>query len=93
MKFIRIIISVAAFLSAFTASAQFRDGAYTEMYDSETVSSVKSHVRELSAAHLEGRKAGSDGEKAAAEYVAEVLENYGVEVLHHDNSFVNKNVL
>lgn len=81
MKFIRIIISVAAFLSAFTASAQFRDGAYTEMYDSETVSSVKSHVRELSSAMYEGRKAGSEGEKMAAEYVESVLKEYGVDLI------------
>lgn len=81
MKFIRTIISVAAFLSAFTASAQFRDGAYTEMYDSETVSSVKSHVRELSSAMYEGRKAGSEGEKMAAEYVESVLKEYGVDLI------------
>ncbi len=81
MKFIRIIISVAAFLSALTASAQFRDGAYTEMYDSETVSSVKSHVRELSSAMYEGRKAGSEGEKMAAEYVESVLKEYGVDLI------------
>lgn len=81
MKFIRTIISVAAFLSALTASAQFRDGAYTEMYDSETVSSVKSHVRELSSAMYEGRKAGSEGEKMAAEYVESVLKEYGVDLI------------
>jgi TonB family protein len=81
MKFIRIIISVAAFLSALTAYAQFRDGAYTEMYDSEAVSSVKSHVRELSSAMYEGRKAGSEGEKMAAEYVESVLKGYGVDLI------------
>ena len=81
MKFIRTIISVAAFLSALTASAQFRDGAYTEMYDSETVYYVKSHVRELSSAMYEGRKAGSEGEKMAAEYVESVLKEYGVDLI------------
>ena len=46
------------------ASAQFRDGAvYEDLYDGETVSLLKAHVRELSSAHLEGRKAGSGGEK------------------------------
>lgn len=63
-------------------SAQFRDGAgYRELYDSETVTSMKSHVRSLSAAHLEGRKAGSQGEKEAADYVRETLASYGVDVL------------
>ena len=64
------------------ASAQFRDGAsYEDLYDGETISVLKSHVRELSAAHLEGRKAGSEGERVAAEYVARVLKEYGVDVL------------
>lgn len=64
------------------SSAQFRSGsAYDDLYDGETVSSLKSHVRELSAAHLEGRKAGSEGEKAAAEYVASMLTKYGVDMI------------
>ena len=67
---------------AVTASAQFRDGAsYEDLYDGETISVLKSHVRELSAAHLEGRKAGSEGERIAAEYVMQVLKDYGVDVL------------
>ena len=68
--------------TAGAASAQFRTGAsYEDLYDGETVSVLKAHVRELSAAHLEGRKAGSEGEKEAAEYVARVLKEYGVGVL------------
>lgn len=64
------------------SSAQFRSGsAYDDLYDGETVSSLKSHVRELSAAHLEGRKAGSEGEKAAAEYVASMFTKYGVDMI------------
>ena len=67
---------------AVAASAQLRSGAsYEDLYDGETVSALKSHVRELSAAHLEGRKAGSDGEKAAAEYVADIFKEYGVDIL------------
>lgn len=76
---------IAAFVMlsmTFAASAQFREGvSYEDVYDGETVSALKSHVRELSAAHLEGRKAGSEGERIAAEYVAQVLEGYGVDVL------------
>ena len=73
--FLMLAVTVAA-------SAQFRDGAsYEDLYDGETISVLKSHVRELSAAHLEGRKAGSEGEKIAAEYVMQVLKDYGVDVL------------
>lgn len=71
-----------ALIPAFSASAQFMDGAsYDELYDGETVSSLRTHVRELSSAHLEGRKAGSEGEKLAADYVASVLKEYGVDVI------------
>ena len=68
--------------TAFTSAAQFREGtSYQELYDSETVTQLKSHVRTLTAAHLEGRKAGSEGERMAAGYVTEILESYGVDVL------------
>ena len=78
----RFISAVAFVLLSVSASAQFRDGAvYDDLYDGETVASLKSHVRELSAAHLEGRKAGSEGEKSAAEYVTQTLKSYGLDVL------------
>ena len=78
----RCMAALAVMMVSFSASAQFRDGAaYDDLYDGETVSSLKAHVRELSASHLEGRKAGSEGEKAAAEYVTEVLKSYGVDVI------------
>lgn len=74
-------VLIALFV-AVSASAQFRDGAgYQDLYDSETVSAMKSHVRTISASDMEGRKAGSEGEKRTAEYVREVLESYGVDVI------------
>ena len=81
MKVIRVIVSAIALLSSVAASAQFRSGSYSDIYDSETVSAVKGHVRELSSAMYEGRKAGSEGEKMAAEYVESQLRAYGVDVL------------
>ncbi len=69
-------------LPALSASAQYIGGvSYEDLYDGETVSAMKTHVRELSSAHLEGRKAGSEGEKLAAEYVTGVLKGYGVDVI------------
>ena len=63
----RFISALAFLMISFSVSAQFRDGAvYDDLYDGETVAALKAHVRELSASHLEGRKAGSEGEKAAA---------------------------
>lgn len=65
------------------ASAQFRDSAssYDDLYDSETVASMKTHVRTLSSIDLEGRKAGSEGEKEAALYVENAFTEYGVGLL------------
>ena len=78
----RCISAIVLLFISVSMSAQFRAGAsYEELYDSETVAVMKSHVRELSAAHMEGRKAGSEGEKMAAEYVTTVLKEYGVDVL------------
>ena len=63
-------------------SAQFRSGTvYEDLDDSETVAAFKAHVRMLSAASLEGRKAGSEGEKEAAEYVEQKFREYGVDLL------------
>lgn len=82
MKFRILTFIMLALVPAFSASAQYRSGSgYADLNDSEVVSSFKSEVRYLSSALLEGRKAGSEGEKLAAEYVTEVLRSYGVDVL------------
>lgn len=73
-------ISVFA-LSVSAVMGQYRTDPYEDMYDSENVAAMKGHVRELSAASLEGRKAGSDGEKIAAEYVRSMFLKYGIDVL------------
>ena len=77
-----VIMMMLALMPAFSALAQYRnDVGYQELEDSENVASMKSHVRYLSSSMLEGRKAGSEGEKLAAEYVTEILKTYGVDVL------------
>ena len=76
------LIALLALIPLVTISAQFRSGAsYDDLYDSETVAAIKNHVRHISAASLEGRKAGSEGEREAAAYVTEILKSYGVDVL------------
>ncbi len=82
-------MALMVLLPVISVSAQFREGAsYDDLYDSETVSALKTHVRELSSAHLEGRKAGSEGEKAAAEYVSSMFRKYGVEVISSEGGDV-----
>ena len=49
--------------------------AFASLYDSETVAALKTHVDYLTGAQMEGRKAGSEGEALAAEYVRDVLKS------------------
>ena len=78
----RLIMVMLALMPAFSALAQYRtDVPYHELEDSENVASMKSHVRYLSSSLLEGRKAGSEGETLAAEYVEDILKEYGVDIL------------
>ena len=67
------------------AEAQFAGGTPRELDDSEVVSAMKEQISYLSSAALEGRKAGSEGEKEAAEYISEVLQSYGVDILSGSN--------
>ncbi len=84
-----MIAALMMLAQTLTVSAQFRDGAsYEDLYDGETVTAIKTHVRELSSAHLEGRKAGSEGEKMAAEYVTSMFRKYGVDVLSSEGGDV-----
>lgn len=79
------LMMMLAVLPAFSSLAQYRNGSqYQELNDSETISSLKSEVRYLSSALLEGRKAGSEGEKLAAEFVTQTLRSYGVDVISPD---------
>lgn len=81
-KMRKILLLTALSLVSLLAGAQYRSGtAYEDLDDSEVVSALKSHVRMLSSSHLEGRKAGSEGEKEAAEYVGEMFREYGVDLL------------
>lgn len=60
--------------------AQFRTD-YRTLSDSEPVAGMRSAVGFLASAALEGRKAGSEGEKEAARFISETLASYGVDVL------------
>ena len=66
--------------------AQFRS-TLEDLDDSETVRSLKEHVAILSAAQLEGRRAGSEGEAEAAAYLAEKLGEYGIDMLGAGQAF------
>ena len=66
----RLLLNILLVVLTVPAMAQFR--SLPGLDDSETVRSFREHVTTLSSAALEGRKAGSEGEKSAASYVDEV---------------------
>lgn len=77
-----LTIFFTVYVSVFAVMGQYRQSeVYRDMYDSEPVAAMKAHVRELSAASLEGRAAGSEGEKQAADYVRGKLKEYGIDVI------------
>ncbi len=75
----RLLLNILLVVLTVPAMAQFR--SLPGLDDSETVRSFREHVTTLSSAALEGRKAGSEGEKSAASYVDEVLRGYGLDML------------
>ena len=81
-RFTIITAICAFFLGLIPAEAQYKSGAsYMDLNDSETVRALKEHVSTISSAAMEGRKAGSEGERMTAEYVTGIFKNYGVDVL------------
>ena len=75
-----LLTCFSVLLVSFQANAQYVTG-YSDLNDSDVTKALKSHITYLSSAELEGRKAGSEGEKAAADYIRTCLESYGVELL------------
>lgn len=82
MRRCRVILLAGAFLAVagLPLRAQYAT-TYLDLYDSETVSALKSHVAGVASPALEGRAPGSEGERAAAAYVTRILEGYGVDVV------------
>ncbi len=78
----RLLVLIALLIGSQTVlSAQFRSASYYEIDDSEVTSSLKNHISYISSAALEGRAAGSEGERLAAQYLSRTLEEYGIDVL------------
>lgn len=83
----RLFIALAALLFLGPGlGAQYRT-TLQDLDDSETVRALKEHIAALSAAELEGRRAGSEGERMAADYLESWLREYGIDVLTTGNEF------
>ena len=82
MRISKVAARMMSLLVSVSAAAQFRGGnAYEDLYDSETSASLKEHVRMLSSSMIEGRGAGTEGERLAADYITEQFEKYGLDIL------------
>ena len=77
----KLLLAAAVLVSAWTSYAQYRTPDYSDLYDSETVSALKGHVSMIAGAQMEGRKAGSEGERMTAEYIGRTLKEYDVELI------------
>ena len=78
----RLLVIAGLLLALLPLRAQYRSGvSLDDLYDSETVHQLKEHVSMLSSAGMEGRKAGSEGERLAAEYVGKALEERGIDLI------------
>lgn len=82
----KLLFLLVALLAATGLHAQYRN-SLEDLDDSETVRAFKEHVAYLSGAQMEGRKAGSEGEKMTADYLAEKLKACGIDVLSAGSSF------
>lgn len=82
----RLFALVATVMAATGLNAQYRT-PLEDLEDSETVRALKEHVATLSAAQMEGRKAGSEGEKMAADYLEAQLKELGIDILPGGNEF------
>ena len=74
-------ILAALLLGGATASAQYQSVDLSSLYDSEVVTALKEHVSVIASAEADGRRAGSEGEAFAAEYVGKTLSSYGIELI------------
>ena len=82
----RILVLLAAALLVQGLNAQYCK-PLEDLEDSQTVRALKEHVATLSAAQLEGRLAGSEGERMAAEYLRAQLKECGIDLLPGGESF------
>ena len=80
----KIFLSLLMGLSAIASNAQFAVFHPFGLDMSETQAAMYEHVQNISAAALEGRAAGSEGEKAAAEYIENCFKDYGLDLLSPD---------
>ena len=77
----KLLAFIVAALVCTGLRAQYADNVAASLQMSETASELCEHIRFLSSAALEGRGAGTEGEKEAAGYVYDALRDAGIDML------------
>ena len=75
---------VGAFLAA---SLAFQTGLFAQSSPEITAAELAKHVKYLASDQLEGRKSGSKGAEAAAQYIANEFKSYGLKPIGDQGSF------
>ena len=65
-----LLLLLCVFCAGLRLDAQYRDPVLQSLYDSDASGRMRADVGYYSSRALEGRKAGSDGEKDAAQYLS-----------------------
>ncbi|MBF8295025.1 MAG: Aminopeptidase, partial [Bacteroidetes bacterium] len=65
----------------------FRTGLFAQSSPEITAAELAKHVKYLASDHLEGRKSGSKGGEAAAQYLANEFKSYGLKPIGDQGSF------
>lgn len=84
----KIALLLVSGLLAINAGAQFAVSRPFGLDMSDVQAQMYEHVQNFSAAALEGRAAGSEGEASAAEYLEDCFKEYGLELLSPDGGDV-----
>lgn len=77
----KILLSAFLCLLPALCLAQYNGSGFLELFETDRMYSMRQNVCYYASAELEGREAGSEGEKLAAEHFESLLKDCGVELL------------
>lgn len=92
MRNLRSYLFFVACLVAITSHGQneevpAKDSIASEYAESISSDSIRSYLKILASDAMQGRETGKPGQKMAAEYIAEKLENFGLKKLPTDSGY------
>ncbi|HJS56267.1 MAG TPA: M20/M25/M40 family metallo-hydrolase [Chitinophagaceae bacterium] len=87
MNSIRAVFLLIAFIFAQVSFAQKKKSPRLSKADRALVTNLQAHISYLAADKLEGRRAGTDGEKLAGEYISQKFQAIGLQPKGTDGFF------